>query len=155
MTIAGALGEYWFLTGFWVEGAALIDSALAVSHDETGVSTAPLALVQRARVCGTYAGAAAGEADMEAAIAIAEQHGRPDIAREAQTWRGLARARSGRFVEAVADLSAVASDAAAIRGRRRTRGCCSAWGWPRSGRPSRGAPSAIGRRGRSTISATG
>ena len=111
VTIAGALGEYWFLTGFWVEGTSLIDAALAVSHDSGSLDRA-VALVQRARVCGTYAGAAAGEADMEAAIAIAEQHGRPDVAREAQAWRGLARARSGRFVEAVADLTAVASDAA-------------------------------------------
>jgi predicted ATPase/DNA-binding SARP family transcriptional activator len=111
MAIAGALGEYWFLTGFWVEGAALIDSALAVSHIEVGLDRA-VALVQRARVCGTYAGAAAGEADMEAAIEIAELHDRPDIAREAQTWRGLARARSGRIVEAVADLSAVVSASA-------------------------------------------
>jgi predicted ATPase/DNA-binding SARP family transcriptional activator len=111
LTMAAALGEYWFLRGYWVEGAALIDAALSASAGDMGLEHA-LAMVQRARVCGTYAGTAARAAEMEWAMAIADRHGRPDIAREAQTWLGLARVRSGRFVEGAADLSAVVSDAA-------------------------------------------
>jgi predicted ATPase/DNA-binding SARP family transcriptional activator len=110
VTIAGALGEYWFLKGYWVEGAALIDSTLAAPHRDLDLDRA-IAMVQRARVCGTYAGTAARAADLEAAIEIAERHDRPDVAREAQTWLGLAHARAGRFVEGVAVLSAVVGDA--------------------------------------------
>ncbi len=111
LTIAAALGEYWFLTGYWVEGVALIDSALSVSDGDVSFEHA-LAMVQRARVYGTYAGTAARDADMEWAMAVADRNGRPDVAREAQTWLGLARVRSGRFVEGAADLAAVVSDAA-------------------------------------------
>ncbi len=111
LVITAALCEYWFLTGFWVEGAAWIDAALAASTSDVGIEHA-LAMVQRARVGGTYATMSERGLQLRTAIEIAERHGRPDVAREAQTWLGLARARAGDFLGSWQDLSAVVSDAA-------------------------------------------
>jgi predicted ATPase/DNA-binding SARP family transcriptional activator len=111
LVITTALSEYWFFTGFWVEGAAWIDAALSASTADVGMEHA-LAMVQRARVGGTYATMSDRGLQLRTAIEIAERHGRTDVAREAQAWLGLARARAGDFVGSWEDLSAVVSDAA-------------------------------------------
>lgn len=111
LTIAAALGEYWFFTGYWVEGSTLIETALTAAGDEAGLCRA-IGLVQRARSCGTYAGVSASYADLRSAIDIATEHGRSDVAREAQAWLGLACGRAGRYEECWTELSAVVADTA-------------------------------------------
>jgi predicted ATPase/DNA-binding SARP family transcriptional activator len=111
LTIAAALGDYWFFTGYWVEGSTLIEAALAAAGDEAGLGRA-IGVVQRARACGTYAGVSGSYADLRSAIDVATEHGRPDLAREAQAWLGLASGRAGRYEECWTELSAVVADTA-------------------------------------------
>jgi len=94
LAIAGALGEFWFFSGLWVEGMYRIDEALAASAGSSGPERA-VALIARARSGGVLASIRDSIDQLSEASAIAEHCRLHDLAGEAKCWLGLARMSSG------------------------------------------------------------
>ncbi len=109
MDLAGGLGEFCFLQGYWVEGAGWLDDALAAAPEPSLARAA--ALIGRARAGGTYARLGGQDERLAEAVELAEAHARADLAQEARLWRALARLRAGGGVEDVLTIAGLAEDA--------------------------------------------
>jgi len=107
LTLAGSLGEYWFLTTQWAEGTRHIDAALARSAAERSVARAT-ALSFRHRAGGSWSSVLHSERQMREAIAIAQELGREDIVNEVVAFAGLAQMSRGEVADGWSVVNRVA-----------------------------------------------